>query len=447
MSFRRERAVETLRREIADILESELEDPRVPAVHITHIKLAPDYSEARVFVTPEEGGLKGVEDSFVAPLNRASGFVRTALAERDLLRRTPRLIFQLDRGQLNAARVDELLDRVKRRSKPPEELTAILLAAGLALSMAVAPLRAEQPALERYEASASIMGTEFRIALYGEKRGVLASTAVAAFDEARRIDALISNYQPDSELSRINDSAADAPVAVSTEMAEFLETSFDYSRASDGAFDITVGALMKVWGFYKGSGRLPSKREVAGALARSGRGKVRFDPAARTVALEAHGLELDPGGIGKGYAVEKMVALLREYGVRSAFLSAGSSSLYAIGAPPDEPHGWRVEVKNPRDADKVAAELYLKDESLSSSGSYEKFFEVDGKRYAHIMDPRTGWPADELDAVSVRSASALDSEVWTTALFVNGEAWAREKAPVDLEILTCRQGACRWLQR
>ncbi len=299
---------------------------------------------------------------------------------------------------------------------------------------------------ERYEASASIMGSTYTIAAFGDRRGKLASAVRAAFDEARRIDSFLSNYKDESELSRVNQEAADGPVSVSHELADLLGRCIEYSRTSDGGFDITVGALMKVWGFYKGSGELPYAWQLAGARRKVGYQHIDLNLYDSTVRFERDGLELDPGGIGKGYAVDRMADVLRGAGITSAFISAAGSSLYGIGAPPDEPAGWPVRIRDPRNARETAARVHLKNESLSTSGSYEKFFEADGKTYSHIMDPRTGMPAQGVVSVSVLARLTLDSEAWTKAFFVNGRDWSVENKPEGFRVFLCQaDGACEWV--
>jgi thiamine biosynthesis lipoprotein len=141
-----------------------------------------------------------------------------------------------------------------------------------------------------------------------------------------------------------------------------------------------------------------------------------------------------------------MAAILHDAGIGAAMISAGSSSMYAIGAPPDEPRGWYVKIRDPKDADVTAAELYLKDQSLSTSGSYEKFFVAGGKTYSHIMDPRTGMPSEGVVAVSVLAPKTLDSEAWTKAFFVNGAEWSRSHRPEDFFVFLCvSEGTCGWV--
>jgi thiamine biosynthesis lipoprotein len=206
---------------------------------------------------------------------------------------------------------------------------------------------------------------------------------------------------------------------------------------------------MKVWGFYKGSGHLPHKPEVAAALARVGYRHIRLDPDARTVRFDRPGVEMDPGGVGKGYAVDRMVQVLRQNGVQTALVAGSGSSIYGMGAPPDEPRGWPVKIKDPWDNRKTLAEVWLKDSSMSTSGSYEKFFRAEGKIYAHIMDPRTGYPAQGSVSVSVIAPRTLDSEVWAKPYFVNGRQWAVKHRPKDFRVFFCEdrmEKPCAWLQ-
>jgi FAD:protein FMN transferase len=313
------------------------------------------------------------------------------------------------------------------------------------------PPQVQSPEQEvvRVEETLDAMGSTYAVAAYGADEFQLQAAIGKAFDETRRIDRFLSNYRQNSELSELNRSAAQRPVAVSEDLFELLKACRDYSRKGEGSFDITVGALMRVWGFYRGSGRLPSPEEVKGALANVGYQHVQLNEVDRTVRFARQGLELDPGGIGKGYAVERMVAILREEGVTSAMVSAGGSTLYAIGTPPGEPRGWQVSVRNPIDPEEAIEEFFLKDESMSTSGNYEKFFMADGKMYSHIMDPRTGYPAEGMLSVSVIAPRALDSEAWTKPVYIMGREWARKNAPKTFRIFTCEdkaKQACAWLQ-
>jgi FAD:protein FMN transferase len=305
------------------------------------------------------------------------------------------------------------------------------------------------PALLRLEESLDAMGTTFSVVTYGPDRFKMQSAVELAFDEARRLDQLLSNYRPSSEWSEVNRYAADRPVKVSRELFDLLAACIRYSEVSEGAFDITVGPLMKVWGFYKGSGRFPHRAEIKGSLARVGYRNIELDANTLTVRFRKAGVEMDPGGIGKGYAVDRMVKILNENGITSALITAGSSSIYAIGAPESEERGWRVLIRHPKNANETAAELFLKDESMSTSGNYEKFFRVRNTMYSHIMDPRTGYPAQGMLSVSVIAPKTLDSEAWTKPYYINGRAWAAAHQLKGSRVFLCEDRsdvACAWLQ-
>jgi thiamine biosynthesis lipoprotein len=319
----------------------------------------------------------------------------------------------------------------------------------LVLFLLALPAAYGQQELLRLEKSADAMGSTYSIALYGSDRIKMEAAADAAFDEVRRLDELLSNYQPGSQWSEVNRNAGLQPVKVSPELFQLLSACLEYSRESEGAFDITVGPLMKVWGFYKGSGHLPHKPEIAAALAKVGYRHVQLDPVRQTVRFDRPGVEMDPGGVGKGYAVDRMVEVLRKNGVRIALVAGSGSSVYGMGAPPDEARGWPVKIKDPWDNRKTLAEVWLKDSSMSTSGSYEKFFRAEGKVYAHIMDPRTGYPAQGSVSVSVIAPRTLDSEVWAKPYFINGRQWAAKHLPKDFRVFFCEDRTdkpCAWLQ-
>jgi thiamine biosynthesis lipoprotein len=321
----------------------------------------------------------------------------------------------------------------------------VFLWAGLAARLAGQP----GSELWRLDKSAGAMGTTFSVALYGVDRVKMEAAADAALEEARRLDDLLSNYRFESEWSQVNREAGEQPVKVSAELFGLVAEAIEYSRQSQGAFDISVGPLMKVWGFYRGSGHLPHRAEVAAALTRVGYRHIRLDAQAGTVWFDRPGVELDPGGIGKGYAVDRMAEVLQRYGVETALVAGSDSSIYARGAPPAEPRGWPVEIKDPRDPLRTAARVFLKDESLSTSGSYEKFFRAEGRTYAHIMDPRTGYPARGSVAVSVIARRTIDSEVWAKPYFVNGRRWAAQHKPKEFRVFFCEDRTdqpCAWLQ-
>jgi thiamine biosynthesis lipoprotein len=303
--------------------------------------------------------------------------------------------------------------------------------------------------LYRLEKAADAMGATFTVAIYGANRARTEAAADAALDEAQRLDALLSNYQPESEWSRVNRTASSGPVHISPELFHLLAACLDYSRESEGAFDITVGPLMKIWGFYKSSGHLAPPAEVKLALAKVGYRHVHLDAAAQTVRFDTRGVELDPGGIGKGYAVDRMVEILRQRGVDRALVAGSDSSIYGLGAPPDEPRGWEVSLRDPRHAGATVAHVFLKDASLSTSGSTEKFFRADGRTYSHLMDPRTAYPAKGTLSVSVVAPHTIDSEAWGKPYFVNGRQWTEAHRRPDFRVFFCedaKDSPCAWIE-
>jgi thiamine biosynthesis lipoprotein len=308
---------------------------------------------------------------------------------------------------------------------------------------------AEAGDLQRLEIQDEAMGGTWAIVLYGHDRANLEAASAAAVEELHRLDHILSNYQAGSEWSAVNRTAGREPLKISPELFQLLSACLSYSRKSEGAFDITVGPLLKVWGFYKAEGSLPRPAEVAQALVNVGYRQVRLDSANQTVQFDRPGVELDPGGIGKGYAVDRMVEVLKRYGIDRALISGAGSSIYGLGAPPGDPEGWRITIRAQHDARKAAEEVFLKNMSLSTSGSYERFFRAGGRRYSHIMDPRTGYPAQGTASVSVLAPHTIDSEAWSKPYFINGRAWTAAHKPADFRVFLCEDTnpqACSWVQ-
>src|SRR5947209_3227601 len=272
---------------------------------------------------------------------------------------------------------------------------------------------------EMFVQSRVAMGTLFSIYLYTRDAEHAQTCFEAAFEEIERLDETLSNYRPSSELSRINRLAAHQAVTTDPEVFALLETAIDYSRRSSGAFDITVGPLMRAWGFFRGEGRYPQSQELQIASEQVGFEKVHLDVPTRTVRFAVPGVELDLGAIGKGYAVDRAVMVLREAGINAALVDAGSSTLYAMGAPPAK-DGWTVRVPEPRDRSQTVSTLMLRNESLSTSGSYEKCFELEGKRYCHVMDPRDGMPVHGVLQTTLICSDSTSSDALSNAMFVMG---------------------------
>ena len=293
------------------------------------------------------------------------------------------------------------------------------LVLSLLVCLGAAQALAQAPKLFTFTHSA--MSTTFTLYLYERDAGKALQVSDEAFDEVDRVEQLLSNYRESSELSRINREAGIGPVTVDPEMMDFLRQAEHWSRVSDGAFDMTVGGLMKAWGFYRHRGSVPPAEVLEGLRAVTGWRGVKLDSAARTVRFEVPGIELDPGGIGKGFAVDAAVRVLREDGVRAALISAGSSTLYGLGAPPGR-EGWRVVVPGPLPSRRTLSTLTLRDDALSSSYCKQKKFIANGHLYCHIMNPHTLRPVEGRIQVSVVHPSATASDALSNVVFVQTPA-------------------------
>ena len=319
----------------------------------------------------------------------------------------------------------------------------------LFLSLLAALLLVQAAGGQRIERSTDAMGATFSVVLYGSDQQSMNQAIDAAFDEAHRLDELLSNYKPASEWSHINREAAAGPVVVSSELFQLLSDCIEYSRASEGNFDVTVGPLMRAWGFFDGRRHVPSLDQIRDALEMVGYQHVQLNARKRTVRFDRPGVEIDPGGVGKGYAVDRMVEILRARGFRNALVAASGSSIFGLGSPPEEPRGWPISIADPWDHRNNAAQVFLKDMSLSTSGSYEKSFRVAGHRYSHIMDPRRGVPAESAVQVTVVAPRGIDSEVWAKPYFIQGSAWTAAHKPKSWRVLYCENtpgAACFWAE-
>jgi FAD:protein FMN transferase len=269
------------------------------------------------------------------------------------------------------------------------------------------------------------MACVYTIVAYGGERQALAEAVERALDEVDRVDRLMSHYRFDSPLSRLNRDADRGPVAVEPELVAFLAECLRYSRESGGAFDVTVGPLMKAWGFFGGEGRLPDESELATAREGVGYEHVVLDGERSTVRFDRHGVELDLGGIAKGYAVDQAVGVLTRAGVTAALVSAGGSTVFALGAPPGS-MGWEIALEDPVHPPRIARRVRLRDRALSVSGRRAKSFEAGGVVHSHIMDPRTGRPARDVASVAVVTLTGTAGDALDDAFFVMGVSGTRE---------------------
>jgi len=261
------------------------------------------------------------------------------------------------------------------------------------------------------------LGTFVEITALGEDRSLLSSAVSAAFSEVGRVESLMSRFSPDSDISRINAAAGVAPVSVDPEVFALLERSVRISELTDGAFDTTVGALSGLWSFDPAAPRRPSVDELAERLPLVGYEKISLEPDGHRAGLAEAGMMIDLGAVAKGYAVDRAVAVLAERGVGMALVNAGGD-LRALGPHHDRP--WQIGVQDPRHPERLLGWLPLSDRALASSGDYENFVIIEGKRYHHLLDPRTGQPASLCRSVTVIAPEAWLADALSTAVFVLG---------------------------
>lgn len=371
------------------------------------------------------------------PAGRTTGWTAAALLPWDSLREKapsgtalpPR---QGDRWRFNVFRIERphgpgqpQKDALKLAWSPTGEATFHVPAAFREIEFAADVRSSGERALSRcHEDSRAVMGTTATVRACGADQQALRAVVAEALDETDRVDRLLSHYRDTSPLSRLNREAARGPVPVDPELLDVLDLSLRWSRDSDGAFDVTVGPLMKAWGFFRDEGRVPDQAALARARAVVGFRHVVLDRAAGSVRFDRPGVELDLGGIGKGYAVDRVVERLRRRGVASALVNLGGSSVYGLGSPPGA-EAWAVALQDPVDPTRVARTVSLRDRALSVSGGYARSFEKDGVVYGHVMDPRTGRPVTGVLGVAVLCASAGDGDALDNVLFVQGLERAR----------------------
>lgn len=259
------------------------------------------------------------------------------------------------------------------------------------------------------------MGTVLELTLLAPDEARGRALAEQAFATAAQLEALLTNWEASSALMRLNAAAGQGPQDVDPELARVLAASKEFTRRTCGAFDITVGPLVELWRTAGQRNELPSAAARAGALAAVGADGLRVDLDASTAELVSPGARLELGGIAKGWALDRIAEALRAAGIRSALLSFGQSSVWAIGAPPGEA-GWRLLVRTP--AGGYAGIATLRDRALSVSGSVGQGIEIAGHRYGHVLDPRTGAPLQHAAQAVVLAPTAAWAEALSKALLV-----------------------------
>ncbi len=258
-----------------------------------------------------------------------------------------------------------------------------------------------------------MMGTVVEIVAGGEDSNKLESAVDAAFAEIARLDMLLSRHQEKSDVTRLSQSDRGSKVAVET--AEVITLGLDVAQRSGGAFDLTLGQLKALWGFGLENPTVPDRNTLSAAL--SGIGPTALSLNGQQVTKQSPHLQVDLGGIAKGYAVDRAIAVLREHGVASAAVNAGGD-MYLLGQRPER--SWRIGIQHPRQKDTVLETVQVSDQAVVTSGDYERFFERDGIRYHHIFDPQNGLPARGCRSVTIIADSVVLGDALATAVFVLG---------------------------
>jgi thiamine biosynthesis lipoprotein len=268
------------------------------------------------------------------------------------------------------------------------------------------------------------MACRFEVTLpSGVRNGV--SVAKRGLDEADRLERQLSIFKEDSELSFVNRTAALRAAPVTASLFGLLQLSQQLCAETGGAFDITSSPLSQCWGFLRRQGRIPEPEEIDAARELTGPERISLDLDTRSVRFDREGVRLNLGSIGKGYALDRIKGIVGKQ-VRTALISAGSSSIAALGGGDRGHSGWSVGIRHPFHTGRRLAILEIRDCAMSTSGGEEQFFELNGKRYGHIIDPRSGLPADGVISCTVVACSAAVADALATAFYVAGPALAEQ---------------------
>jgi len=270
----------------------------------------------------------------------------------------------------------------------------------------------EAPPLTKFSYEEPHMATPVRIKFYAASGEVALRAKREAYAEIARIDQDMNDYKPESEISLLSARSGQGPAPVSERLFDVLEASQKYSELSGGAFDITVGPVVALWRRARQEKKLPERSAIESALGHVGYKKMVLDPVARTANLLVAGMKLDVGGIAKGYACDRALAILRRHGITRALVDTGGGM--AFGDPPPGEAGWRIRMAD------TSSVLVLSRCGIATSGDWERFVEVDGKRYSHVVDPATGIGLTRRELVTVVAPTGIEADALTKVVMVPG---------------------------
>ncbi|MEZ6142837.1 MAG: FAD:protein FMN transferase [Zavarzinella sp.] len=290
-----------------------------------------------------------------------------------------------------------------------------------------APLQGGE--IQRFRYESPQMGTTFSITLYAETEQLAERAVTAAFERVAHLNTLMSDYDPKSELMQLcskNKTTLAGPQKVSAELFYVLQKCTALSQLSEGAFDASIGPLSRIWRTARKEKKLPPAETIQTALTRMGYRNVKLNPKDRTVELLVPGMQLDLGGIAKGYAADEAIATLKKFNISIALVAA-SGDIATMGIPPDS-KGWKIDIAPPVGSTDKRTVL-LKEMAVSTSGDSFQFLEIDGKRYSHLIDPRTGYGIEGRRSVTVIAPRGIDADSYTKMASI----WAPEKAIAAIE--------------
>ena len=299
------------------------------------------------------------------------------------------------------------------------------------MSIASSPLRADKPQndcqsnskddhkLSRFEFVEPHMGTKFKLSLYAPNKTIANKAAADAYSRIAELNAIMSDYDPESELMRLcKESQPGKPKVVSKELFHVLTKSMEISKRSDGAFDVTVGPIVRLWRRAKRQKKLPTPERLTAARQLVGHQFVRLNPDKRTVEFAKADMRLDLGGIAKGYAGDEALSVLNKHGINRALVDAGGD-IVAGDAPPNT-EGWTVTIEPIREETKLARQLKIKNAAIATSGDAYQHVEIDGIRYSHIVDPKTGLGLTTRSSVTIIAPNGLTADAMASTVSVLG---------------------------
>jgi thiamine biosynthesis lipoprotein len=297
------------------------------------------------------------------------------------------------------------------------------------------PLAEVEPRSYLVQFSRRAMACQFEVLLNAGQYPQGTESALAALDLVEQLEDQLSVFREQSELSRINREAALAPLPIEPRLFALLQLAQRLHRETHGAYDLTSTPLWEIWGFKRREGRLPTDEEIATALMQVGMDRVLLDPTSTSVRFSTPGVRLNLGSIGKGYALDRCQELLTAAGMHDFCIHGGNSSLLARGQEAGSATpGWTVGLRSPLHPDRSAGTLRLVDRALATSGSLAQFFIHKGKRFGHILDPRTGWPAEGVLSATVLAPSAALADALSTAFYVLGREGTERYCAADASV-------------